>query len=414
LACARYTGVTGDFSVFDESVPYLSGRMLSVGEESYYDLPGSAAASPSLYQHCVRAIEHGLRFGVHGLPLMGSGDWNDGMNLVGIEGKGESVWLGFFLYHVLNEFIPICTARGDAAFAQRCEQAAALLRKNIEASGWDGAWYRRAYFDDGAPLGASENLECSIDSIAQSWSVLSGAGDKARAQSAMQALDQRLVRRDAQLVQLLDPPFDPSAYADQRGADPRGADQRGASQHPGYIAGYVPGVRENGGLYTHAAIWAAMAFAKLGDHSKAWELLNMINPINHSNSPGATAIYKAEPYVVAADVYAVAPHVGRGGWSWYTGSAGWLYRLMLESLLGLQRVGDHLSIMPCLPASWNNYSMRYRFGTTSYQINITRQAQPSNSLNPPNTQYRLDGFLLADEFIVLIDDGKEHVVEVGF
>ena len=404
LACARYISVTGDASLLDESVPYLAGRSLNPGEESYYDLPSASTEQASFYQHCVQSIEHGLRFGVNGLPLMGSGDWNDGMNEVGIEGKGESVWLGFFLYQVLGEFAAICRLRSDLGLAQRFTEAADTLSSNIEANGWDGAWYRRAYFDDGTPLGSSSNRECSIDSLAQSWSVLSGAGSASRALSAMNALDQRLVRRDAKLVQLLDPPFDHLAIDVVR--EPNG-------QHPGYIAGYVPGVRENGGQYTHAAIWAAMAFAKLGDQTRAWEVFNIINPINHSNSPESAAIYKAEPYVIAADVYAVAPHVGRGGWSWYTGSAGWLYRLMLESLLGLQRKGDHLIFAPCLPDSWNGFSMQYRFGATLYQITVARAAAPSAL---PSIGYTLDGISLTPEQakhgIALVDDAREHAVEV--
>ena len=252
---------------------------------------------------------------------MGSGDWNDGMNMVGAEGKGESVWLGFFLYDVLMQFTEIARRRGDLPFAERCEAEAAQMRRNIEQHGWDGGWYRRAYFDDGSPLGSMENPECRIDSIAQSWSVLSGAGDAERARMAMEAADQRLIHRDQALIQLLDPPFDKSDL------------------NPGYIKGYVPGVRENGGQYTHGAIWMAMAFAKLGDSRRAWELMAMINPVNHARSPESIATYKVEPYAVAADVYALSPHTGRGGWTWYTGSAGWMYRLIVESLLGLRLDG---------------------------------------------------------------------------
>ena len=238
------------------------------------------------------------------------------MNLVGIKGKGESVWLGWFLYDVLTRFAELARVRGDTVFADKCEHDAAGLKENIEQHGWDGEWYRRAYFDDGTPLGSAANAECRIDSISQSWAVLSGAGDPDRARQAMEAVDRHLVRRDEALVQLLEPPFDKSPL------------------DPGYIKGYVPGVRENGGQYTHAAIWTSMAFAALGDGARAWELLGMINPVGHGKSAEAIAKYKAEPYVVAADVYAVAPHTGRGGWTWYTGSAGWLYRLILESLIG--------------------------------------------------------------------------------
>ena len=411
-ACCRYIAVTGDASVLDEQVNFLNGRALGPEEESYYDLPSTSSESASLYQHCVRAIENGLRFGVNGLPLMGSGDWNDGMNLVGIHGKGESVWLGFFLYQVLLEFAELSRAHNDSDFAERCSRIAEVLRGNIEANAWDGAWYRRAYFDDGTPLGSASNRECSIDSIAQSWSVLSGAGGISRVQQAMDSLEQRLIKRDAKLVQLLDPPFDPAQKHDPAQKQNATADAQRA-QHPGYIAGYVPGVRENGGQYTHAAIWAAMAFAKLGDSARAWEVLNMINPINHSSSPEALAIYKAEPYVIAADVYAVAPHTGRGGWSWYTGSAGWLYRLMLESLLGLMRTGNRLRITPCMPDSWNDYAMRYRFGATYYQINVLRA--PAGAAT--TAMYTLDGIALDatqnGAGVLLVDDQRAHVLDVS-
>ncbi|MBN2886873.1 MAG: cyclic beta 1-2 glucan synthetase, partial [Chromatiaceae bacterium] len=316
LATCRYVRTTGDVGVLDETIPFLDGRLVAGEDDGYYDLPGQSDESASLYEHCVRAIRHGLRMGERGLPLIGSGDWNDGMNLVGIKGRGESIWLGFFLFDVLKRFAELAEQRGDAPFAEQCEQDAERLRLSLEQHGWDGDWYRRAYFDDGTPLGSASSPECRIDSIAQSWSVLSGAADPARAHQAMAALDTHLVRRADGLIQLLDPPFDQSAL------------------EPGYIKGYVPGVRENGGQYTHAAIWATMAFARLGDRTRAWELFDLINPINHGRSPDGIATYKVEPYVVAADVYGVAPHVGRGGWTWYTGSAGWMYRLILEDLLG--------------------------------------------------------------------------------
>ncbi|TVR58348.1 MAG: cyclic beta 1-2 glucan synthetase, partial [Candidatus Competibacteraceae bacterium] len=288
LATCRYVLATGDTGVLDESVRFLEGRPIPAEDDSYYDLPVQSEESASLYDHCVRALLRGLRFGEHGLPLIGSGDWNDGMDRVGMHGQGESIWLGFFLYEVLLRFAEVARLRGDWSFVERCEGEAAQVRQNLERHGWDGGWYRRAYFDDGTPLGSASNAECQIDSIAQSWSVLSGAGDRERARLGMEALDARLVRRDQGLIQLLDPPFDTSDL------------------NPGYIKGYVPGVRENGGQYTHAAIWAAMAFAALGD-PRAWELFAMINPVNHARSPEGTATYKVEPYVVAADVYAVAP-----------------------------------------------------------------------------------------------------------
>jgi cellobiose phosphorylase len=376
-AAARYVLATGDAAVLEEPVHFLEGRALNPEHDSYYDLPARSTEAASLYQHCARAIERGLSFGEHGLPLMGSGDWNDGMDQVGAKGKGESVWLGFFLYDVLLRFSPLARARGDVAFVERCAAEAARLRASLEEHGWDGEWYRRAYFDDGTPLGSAASAECRIDSIAQSWSVLSGAGDAARAHGAMEALDQHLVRRDHGLVQLLDPPFD-----------------QGRS-NPGYIKGYVPGVRENGGQYTHAAIWAAMAFAELGDERRAWELFAMINPINHARSAAALATYKVEPYVMAADVYASAPHTGRGGWTWYTGSAGWMYRLAVESLLGLRLEGDKLRLAPCLPPHWPGFKLSYRYRDTVYRIAVVRDESGG-----------------VEHVIDLVDDRREHLVEV--
>ncbi|WP_445143524.1 GH36-type glycosyl hydrolase domain-containing protein [Dyella sp. Tek66A03] len=389
LVTSRYVLTTGDHGVLDESAGYLEGRLVNPDEESYYDLPARSELHESLYGHCVRAIRHASPRGVHGLPLIGAGDWNDGMNKVGEHGRGESVWLGFFLYDVLLRFAPIARGRGDVPFATYCEAEAAKLQVNLEAHAWDGAWYRRAYFDDGTPLGSSSNDECRIDSIAQSWSVLSGAASEQRTRQAMQSLDQYLVRRDVGLIQLLDPPFDRSAL------------------DPGYIKGYVPGVRENGGQYTHAAIWATMAFAKLGDGARAWELLRMINPVNHGLTHEAIDTYKVEPYVVSADVYAVAPHVGRGGWSWYTGSAGWMYRLIIESLLGLQLEGERLCITPVLPPDWASFKLDYRHHETDYHITVTRTDDLIDGI-----QLSLDGKPQADQCILLFDDGLDHYVDV--
>jgi len=391
LATCRYVSSSGDYGVLEQNVPYLAGRALAAEQESYYDQPGLADHSGSLYQHCVQAIQHGLRFGEHGLPLMGSGDWNDGMNLVGIHGKGESVWLAFFLYQVLRSFVPLARRHQDGDFAERCEAAAATLRQNIEQHAWDGDWYRRAWFDDGTPLGSADNDECRIDSIAQSWSVLSGAGDRERSRLAMQALDQHLVRRRDGLIQLLEPPFDRSPM------------------NPGYIKGYLPGVRENGGQYTHAAVWATMAFAALGDQRRAWELLALINPVNHALDADAVAIYKVEPYVLAADVYGVHPHTSRGGWTWYTGSAGWLYRLILESLLGLQREADRLRIAPCVPPDWPGYALDYRYGESVYHIHVVQTGDAGGGGAIRTT---LDGVDQPDGGIVLIDDHREHRVEI--
>jgi cellobiose phosphorylase len=342
-----------------------------------------------LYEHGVRAILHALRFGSHGLPLMGSGDWNDGMNLVGIEGKGESVWLAFFLCSVLTEFAKVARLRGDAAFAQRCDAEAVELRANIEQHGWDGAWYRRAYFDDGTPLGSARNAECKIDSVAQSWSVLSGAGRPERARAAMNAVYEHLVRRDDALIQLLTPPFDHSA------------------QYPGYIRGYVPGVRENGGQYTHAAIWTVMAFAALGDARRAWELMDMINPVNHGRSAERVATYRVEPYVVAADVYATAPHTGRGGWTWYTGSAGWMYRLIVESLLGIELAVDKLRLSPRLPAHWKEFKLHYRYRETMYHLTVSQ----TQTVDRKPTVW-VDGDPQPDDVVPLVNDLAEHAVHV--
>jgi cyclic beta-1,2-glucan synthetase len=363
------------------------------GDESYYDLPGRSGESATVYQHCVRAVRNGFRFGEHGLPLMGSGDWNDGMNLVGIQGKGESTWLAFFLCEVLRQFSRLARRQNDAVFAGECEAVLEKLRADIETHAWDGGWYRRAYFDDGTPLGSATNAECRIDSISQSWSVLSGAADAARARQAMNAVDEHLVRREDRLVQLLDPPFDKS------------------NLDPGYIRGYVPGVRENGGQYTHAAIWSAMAFAKLGDRERAWELMTIINPANHALTRQAAETYKVEPYVVAADVYAASPHIGRGGWTWYTGSAGWMYRLILESLLGLRLEVDELHLQPCLPAHWPACMIHYRYRDTSYRINFAQR--PPVPGQPAALTVKLDGADQPGTFVRLVDDRQEHTVEVN-
>jgi len=387
LAASRYVLTTGDTGVLDETVRFIEGRLVNGDEDSYYELPVAAAETASLYDHCVRAIIRGLTSGEHGLPLIGSGDWNDGMNLVGAQGRGESVWLGFFLCTVLAEFGEIARLKGDLAFVERCREEAARLRRDIERHAWDGDWYLRAYDDDGSPLGSATNTECRIDSIPQSWAVLSGAGDAARSRQAMEAVDKLLVRREHGLIQLLDPPFDTSDL------------------NPGYIKGYVPGTRENGGQYTHAAVWAAMAFAALGDGRRAWELLAMINPIHHAETPEKIATYRVEPYVVAADVYAVSPNIGRGGWTWYTGSAGWMYRFVLESLLGLRLETDKLRFSPCLPDDWGAFTVHYRYRETVYHINVLRSGGGA-------ARVVVDGIEQADGAVPLVDDHEEHSVEV--
>jgi cyclic beta-1,2-glucan synthetase len=385
LATHRYVTATGDRSVLTEPAPFLEGRMLKPEEDSYYDMPGHSSQQADLYEHCVRAIKRGLRFGEHGLPLIGTCDWNDGMDRVGNEGRGESVWLAFFLYEVLQRFAEVAQVHGDHAFAATCRDEALKLAANVEQHAWDGQWYRRAYFDDGTPLGSHTNDECQIDSISQSWGVLSGAADPQRTASAMKAVDERLVRRDYGLVQLLDPPFDKGVL------------------NPGYIRGYVPGVRENGGQYTHAAIWTAMAFAKMGDGARAWELLRMINPVRHGSTPQDSALYKVEPYVVAADVYAVAPHVGRGGWSWYTGSSGWMYRLIVESLLGIGLADERLTLAPHLPADWAGFRLHYRYRRSMYVITV----MPGDVAG-----LVVDGVPQAGNVIELVDDATSHDVEL--
>jgi len=388
-AVHRYIAITGDYGVLDERINFIEGRQLKAEEDAYYDLPCVSDDVGTLYEHCARAIRNGLKFGKHGLPLMGSGDWNDGMNRVGIRGKGESIWLAFFLFDVLNKFSEIAAKRNDSAFAELCVAEASGLRQKIEENGWDGQWYLRAYFDDGTPLGSATNPECQIDSISQSWSVISGSGDKVRSKIAMNSVDQRLVHEDSSLIQILDPPFDKSDL------------------DPGYIKGYVPGVRENGGQYTQAAVWVAMANASIGDCHRAWDMLSMINPINHGSSPEEIDVYKVEPYVIASDVYALAPHTGRGGWTWYTGAAGWIYRLVIESILGLRLNVDRLSFAPCMPEHWNEFKLHYRHMDTFYHFNVIRSG-PGRAV----ISMKLDGVEQADKSVHLLNDHRDHLVDV--
>ncbi|MHB2016953.1 MAG: GH36-type glycosyl hydrolase domain-containing protein [Candidatus Xenobia bacterium] len=393
-AVCRYVRSTGDTGVLDAPQPFLTGRAVREDEEAYYDLPQVVGEEASLYDHCVRAIQHGLRCGVHGLPLMGCGDWNDGMNRVGIGGKGESVWLGFFLYDVLRQFSQLSRGRGDMQQAEVFMREADALRENLNRAAWDGAWYLRAWFDDGTPLGSAKSLECQIDALPQSWAVLSGAGAPERSTEALRQVVARLVDRRAHLIKLMEPPFDR------------------LPQDPGYIKGYPPGIRENGGQYTHAAVWTVMALAELAAQSaaadqgaEAWELCALLNPAAFACTPEAVDVYRVEPYVMAGDVYSMLPHPGYGGWTWYTGSAGWMYRLMTESLLGLHREGETLRFSPC-PGGWPSCKIHYRYRDTFYHITLTGDADAKSVV--------VDGLPQPDMLVHLVDDRAEHQVSVTY
>ena len=387
---AFYISVTGDHSVLDEVVPFLEQEPLKPEEQEVYMQPSVSEESASVLEHCARAVDRSLVVGQHGLPLMGSGDWNDGMNRVGHLGKGESVWVGWFLYTILETFIPLCEQRHEKDRAARYRRHQEKLKVALEKAGWDGDWYRRAYFDDGKPLGSVQNDECRIDSIVQSWSVISGAGEPYRQVRAMASVEEYLIRRGDGLVILFTPPFDKS------------------NLDPGYIKGYVPGVRENGGQYTHAALWTLIAFALLGDGERAGELSALLNPISHSSTRAGLHKYKVEPYVAVGDVYAVPPHTGRGGWTWYTGSAGWMYRAGLESILGFKLQGERLRINPCVPRWWRNFEITYRRGRTTYRISVENPAAVSRGV----VSVELDGASQDSDEFPLTDDQQVHTVRV--
>jgi cyclic beta-1,2-glucan synthetase len=385
---AFYIRVTGDASVLDEVVPFLEQPLLAEGQLENYMQPEVSQESASIFEHCARALDRSLKVGEHGLPLMGGGDWNDGMNRVGWHGKGESVWLGWFLYTALEMFTPHVETRKENERATRYREHLDHLKTTLEEKAWDGDWYRRAYFDDGTPLGSERNEECRIDSIAQSWSVISGASDPFRMGRAMAAVEEFLIRRGDGLVILFTPPFDKG------------------SLDPGYIKGYVPGVRENGGQYTHAAIWTLIAYALLGDGERAGELFSLLNPVNHSSTRAGLHKYKVEPYAAVGDVYAVPPHTGRGGWTWYTGSAGWMYRAGLESILGFKLQNDRLEISPCVPRWWREFEITYRRGQAVYRIKVENPSGVSRGV----VSVEVDGTTRSD--IQLIDDDKVHNVRI--
>ena len=392
FAAAHYVSTSGDLAVLDEPVTFLEGQTLAAGEHDAYFQPMTAEERAPLYEHCARALDQSLAVGAHGLPLMGTGDWNDGMNRVGEHGKGESVWLGWFLHATLTAFAPLARARGEDARAEKWLSHAAALQASLERDGWDGDWYRRGYFDDGTPLGASAGDECRIDSIAQSWAVISGAADPARARRAMAAVEEHLIRPADGLALLFTPPFERTPL------------------DPGYIKGYPPGIRENGGQYTHAAAWSVIALAALGQGDQAAALFSLLNPINHASTRTDVQRYKVEPYVVAADIYSVPPNVGRGGWTWYTGSSGWLYRAGIESILGLRLAGTTLLLDPVIPASWPRFELAYKHRSARYHITVENPQRVSRGVSSAT----LDGTALPSgpARVPLADDGATHIVRV--
>lgn len=348
----EYIEFTGDKSILDIETPYLQGQILESNQDERYDKYSESKEQGSIYEHCIKAIEKSLNFGENGLPKIGSGDWNDGFSTVGNKGKGESVWLGFFLYYILNKFIPICREKGEEELTQKYEGIKMNLKRALNSNGWDGRWFRRAFMDDGNVLGSMENDECRIDSIAQSWSIISGAGDNDKKYISMESLENHLVDRENGIIKLLDPPFEKGKL------------------EPGYIRGYLPGVRENGGQYTHGAIWVIIAETMLGFGDKAAELYRMINPIEHARTKEASKKYKVEPYVIAADVYGASNLAGQGGWTWYTGSSSWYYKAGIEYLLGLKVENGYIRIEPCIPKEWKEYQIQYKWKESIYHIKI--------------------------------------------
>jgi cyclic beta-1,2-glucan synthetase len=371
-------------------VDYITGPLLKPEEAEIYFIPGVAKAPESVNKHCIKAIERSLSFGSHGLPLIGAGDWNDGMNRVGVNGKGESVWLGWFMYTVLDMFTSFCKTEKNEDKKDRYMKIAKEIIENIEKHAWDGQWYLRAFFDDGSPLGSEKNQECKIDSISQSWGIISGAADITRGLSAIQSGNRHLVKEEDGVICLLTPPFDD------------------APMDPGYIKGYYPGVRENGGQYTHAAIWLAMAHVRLRDGEGAYKLLSMINPINITSTFKGLMKYEQEPYAVSADVYSKEPYVGKGGWSWYTGSAGWMYQALTYDVLGIKKIGNRLHIDPTIPSDWKEYTIDYKYKNTKYVIIVE---------NPDKLTFGCESLMVDNDYQIgnsfeLIDDGASHIVNI--
>jgi cyclic beta-1,2-glucan synthetase len=390
-AVFHYLEVTGEASLLDEVVPFLEGPALADGQDESYFEPQVSRQNGTLFEHCARALDRSLAVGSHGLPLIGTGDWNDGMNRVGSAGKGESVWLGWFLHALLWEFARLADVRGEHHRAETWRVHVSRLKASLELQAWDGEWYRRAYFDNGTPLGSATSNECQIDSIAQSWGVISGAAEPARGARAMAAMEKHLVRRSDGLMLLFTPPFD-----------------RG-DQDPGYIKGYLPGVRENGGQYTHAAIWSVIAFAALSDGDKAGELFSLLNPINHANTRASASRYKVEPYVIAADIYAERPHVGRGGWTWYTGSAGWMYRAGIEWILGFRFRRGEVHLDPCIPRAWRSFKIEFRYHSSRYEVVVENPQGVARGV----MSIQLDGQPASgSRCIQLTDDDATHHIRV--
>ena len=386
----EYINYTGDVSILDEQIPYLVGEILPDGIDERYDKYVEADVNGSLYEHCIKAIEKSLDFGNNGLPKIGSGDWNDGLNTVGHNKKGESVWLGFFLYNVLDKFIKLCEIKKDIEKTEKYKEIMQELKKALNKNGWDGRWFRRAYMDDGKPIGSADNEECRIDGISQSWGIISNAADEDKKYLAMESLESLLVDKENGLIKLLDPPFEKSEI------------------EPGYIKAYLPGVRENGGQYTHAAMWVISAFTKLGEGDKAVEYFKMINPIEHSKTKDSTKKYKVEPYVIPADIYEAKGLEGRGGWTWYTGSSSWFNKIGLEDILGFNVSNGILKINPCIPSTWEEYSIRYRFKNSIYNIKVKNP----NNKNTGVEVCILNGEKIENKEIKLIDNGGINEVNI--